>query len=86
MASERSASSPDELDRRRERGVLFGSGLVGGEGLFMVVIALYAAWTAEQPQGIGYEWAGNLGPWLAAAVFVGLMGFFYRLSTRPGKD
>jgi len=33
--------TPDEADRRREQGVLFGSGLVGGGGLTGVVLALW---------------------------------------------
>ncbi len=36
---ERRAASKEEKAARRENGVLFGSGLVGGEGLFGVVIA-----------------------------------------------
>jgi putative OPT family oligopeptide transporter len=34
---------PDEAERRRERGVLFGSGLVGGGGLTGVLLALWVA-------------------------------------------
>jgi putative OPT family oligopeptide transporter len=35
--------SPEEAERRREKGVLFGSGLVGGGGLTGVVLALWVA-------------------------------------------
>jgi len=35
--------TPEEAERRRERGVLFGSGLVGGGGLTGVVLALWVA-------------------------------------------
>jgi hypothetical protein len=34
---------PDQAERRREKGVLFGSGLVGGGGLTGVVLALWVA-------------------------------------------
>ena len=34
---------PEEAERRREKGVLFGSGLVGGGGLTGVVLALWVA-------------------------------------------
>ena len=34
---------PEEAERRRERGVLFGSGLVGGGGLTGVLLALWVA-------------------------------------------
>ncbi|MEJ2238822.1 MAG: OPT/YSL family transporter, partial [Gemmatimonadales bacterium] len=35
--------APQEAERRREQGVLFGSGLVGGGGLTGVVLALWVA-------------------------------------------
>lgn len=37
------SQDPDEAERRRERGVLFGSGLVGGGGLTGVLLALWVA-------------------------------------------
>lgn len=86
MFTEKSARSDEEKDERRERGVLFGSGLVGGEGLFMVVIAIYAAITSQQPEGIGYEWAGTWAPWLSAGVFLLLIAYFWRLSTKAPKE
>ncbi len=82
LFTEKGARTETEKEERRERGVLFGSGLVGGEGLFMVVIAIYAAITSEEPHGVGFEWAGDLAPWVAAAVFALLIGYFWRLSTR----
>ncbi|MFW5947877.1 MAG: OPT family oligopeptide transporter, partial [Gemmatimonadota bacterium] len=45
---------------RRDRGILFGSGLVGGEGLIGVVIAGaagYAVSRGQDPWSLGYEWA-----------------------------
>jgi putative OPT family oligopeptide transporter len=80
MFVESRSRTPEELDDRRERGILFGSGLVGGEGLFMVVIAGWAAYTQVAPKGIGSDWAGGAGVWLAAAVFAGLMGLFLHLT------
>ncbi len=82
LLAEKTAGDAAEKEARRERGVLFGSGLVGGEGLFGVLIAGYAAYVGAAPAGIGHAWAGTLGPWLAGAVFVGLIGYFWRLSTR----
>ena len=47
-----------EAEHRREQGVLFGSGLVGGEGLTGVLLAL---WVAIQGggrlKGLGIEWS-----------------------------
>ncbi len=80
--SEKTATSKDEKDARRERGVLFGSGLVGGEGLFGVAIAGYAVWAGNAPQGIGYDWAGPFAQPPAALVFAGLILWFWRLSVK----
>jgi putative OPT family oligopeptide transporter len=41
--------APEEAERRREQGVLFGSGLVGGGGLTGVVLALWVAARGGQP-------------------------------------
>ncbi len=79
---EKRATSEDAVADRRERGVLFGSGLVGGEGLLGVVIAGVAAVTGVAPTGFGYHWAGAAAPWLAAAVLAALVTVFWWLSTR----
>nr|NIP80286.1 oligopeptide transporter, OPT family [Gemmatimonadota bacterium]NIQ55274.1 oligopeptide transporter, OPT family [Gemmatimonadota bacterium]NIU75475.1 oligopeptide transporter, OPT family [Gammaproteobacteria bacterium]NIX45202.1 oligopeptide transporter, OPT family [Gemmatimonadota bacterium]NIY09458.1 oligopeptide transporter, OPT family [Gemmatimonadota bacterium] len=67
---------------RRDRGILFGSGLVGGEGLIGVVIAGaagYAVSRGRDPWHLGYEWAGAAAPWLALALFLALIWYFRRL-------
>ena len=47
---------PAEAERRRERGILFGSGLVGGGGLTGVLLALWVAVSGGKPiQGLGIE-------------------------------
>ncbi len=83
--AEQRAASEDAAAERRERGVLFGSGLVGGEGLLGVVIAGVAAATGVAPKGFGYDWAGPLGQPLAAATLAVLIWFFWRLSTRAQR-
>ncbi|MEM7349669.1 MAG: oligopeptide transporter, OPT family [Acidobacteriota bacterium] len=79
--AEKKAPSEDEAGERRERGVLFGSGLVGGEGLLGVAIAGVAAATGAAPKGLGYDWAGAAGQVLALLVFAGLIFTFWRLAT-----
>jgi len=57
----------EEAERRRERGVLFGSGLVGGEGLLGVGLAAWvAAKGGEKIQGLGIEYSPVLGTVLSA--------------------
>jgi len=79
---ERSASSPEEAATRKDEGVLFGSGLVGGEGLLGVGIAATAAIAGAAPAGIGPEWAGDAADWLALVAFGLLTVLFVRSCTR----
>ena len=63
---EKKSRSEDEATGRRDRGVLLGSGFVGGEGLLGVAIAGVAFVQGARPAGFGMDW---LGPdWLAALV------------------
>lgn len=78
---ERKAKNEAEMAERRERGVLLGSGFVGGEGLLGVGIALVAVVKNRRPDGVGTDWAGNE----ALAMLIGLLAFavfiawFFRL-------
>ena len=86
------ARNEEEKNERRERGVLFGSGLVGGWGLLGVGIAgvvCYQKMTAEDPREsirlpgqIGTEWAHRLAeslgtPWLGEVAPQLLGGFIF---------
>jgi putative OPT family oligopeptide transporter len=75
---ERRAGDETERRNRRELGVLFGSGLVGGEGLLGVGIAAYAVLTTRAPAGIGSEWAGALEPWVPILPFGFLVWMLWR--------
>ncbi len=57
-------------------GVLFGSGLVGGEGLLGVGIAAYAVLMTRAPEGVGSGWAGVLEPFFPSS-HLGLSFGFY---------
>jgi putative OPT family oligopeptide transporter len=69
--AERSAKGGDEANERRERGILLGSGFVGGEGLLGVGIAGAAFVLGRRPLGIGTGWLGGD----TAAMLVGLLSF-----------
>ena len=76
-----------EAERRRERGVLFGSGLVGGGGLTGVLLAV---WVVVRG---GERIAGfppDLGPFatefVALAAVLGILGSMAWVATRPERD
>ncbi|HEY7512191.1 MAG TPA: oligopeptide transporter, OPT family [Vicinamibacteria bacterium] len=77
-AAERRAPSAEAAAARREQGTLFGSGLVGGEGLIGVGIAAAAFAAGGAPAGLGPEWSGAAAPWLALALFAALAWLFWR--------
>ena len=84
MILEGRAVTSTERVARRDVGILFGSGLVGGEGLVGVVIAGaagYAVSRGQAPWSLGYEWAGGAAEWLAFGLLVALVGFFWRLAS-----
>ena len=77
----RRAATDEERLARHDRGILLGSGLVGGEGLIGVVIAGAAGWAVSRgqtPCSLGFAWAGAAADWLALALFVALITFFWR--------
>ena len=83
---ERTAKDETVAADRRERGVLLGSGFVGGEGLLGVGIALVAVAKSRRPDGIGTEWLGSevTAMLVGAAAFAVFIAWFFR-SVR-GKD
>jgi putative OPT family oligopeptide transporter len=66
-------------EARTGRGVLLGSGFVGGEGLLGVGLAGAAFMLGRKPDGFGHDWAGEAGAWAMGAVaFAILAGWFAR--------
>lgn len=65
----------EKLTSRKEKGILLSSGLIAGEGIAMVLVAIYAYITKKKPAGIGLVWPGNLGDFISLATFIGLVIF-----------
>jgi putative OPT family oligopeptide transporter len=76
--AEKRSSSTQQAEERREKGVLFGSGLVGGEGLLGVGIAAVAVFLKRKPEGFGYAWAGDFAQFISIAAFVILVVIFWK--------
>ena len=78
---ERKAKDETQAADRRERGVLLGSGFVGGEGLLGVGIALVAVAKSARPDGIGTEWLGSevMAMVVGAAAFAVFIAWFFRM-------
>ncbi|MAG58750.1 MAG: oligopeptide transporter, OPT family [Planctomycetes bacterium] len=82
---ERGAKSDAEATSRKEEGVLFGSGLVGGEGLLGVGLAMVVLKWPDAGGGIGVKLEGVGGQIGTAALLALLVWFFARVTTRAGK-
>jgi putative OPT family oligopeptide transporter len=82
---ERNAKDEVAAADRRERGVLLGSGFVGGEGLLGVGIALVAVAKSRRPDGIGTEWLGTevTAMLVGAAAFAVFIAWFFRSVRGP---
>ncbi|UCD64662.1 MAG: oligopeptide transporter, OPT family [Candidatus Zixiibacteriota bacterium] len=70
-----------ELDQRRERGILFSSGLIGGEGLMGVGIALWAFYYGA-PTGWPIDWPVPFGEIVTLGIFA-LLGYVLFRRTKP---
>jgi len=78
--------SEEEANRRREQGVLFGSGLVGGEGLMGVLLAAWVAIKGGQRiEGIGLEYGPFLNQFLAFLAIGLILYVIYRLVVNKEK-
>jgi putative OPT family oligopeptide transporter len=71
------------LERRRENGILFSSGLIGGEGLMGVGIALWA-FNFGKPGGIGLTWPVPIGEIVSFVLFA-LLGYMLFVRARSVK-
>lgn len=88
MWMERNAKDETTAADRRERGVLLGSGFVGGEGLLGVGIALVAVAKSARPAGIGTDWMGSevIAMLAGAAAFAVFLTWFARSILGRAKD
>ncbi len=73
-----------DAEHRREQGVLFGSGLVGGGGLTGVLLALWVAVRGgERIVGFPLDIPDAAGQALAAITILAILGIMVKIATRP---
>ncbi len=97
---ERLGKNDEDKASRRESGVLFGSGLVGGEGLLGVLIAGVVFWQNYPPQPgqeklplpgeLGHTWApeilGGTLPTIGAVATFMLLAYYFASRCHPSKN
>jgi hypothetical protein len=64
-----------------ERGVLMGSGLIAGEGLTGVAIALWAFLAGAKPQGFGIQYPPYVGEIISLGMFA-VLGYLLVWASR----
>jgi len=80
------SGSPEERESRRERGVLVGSGMVGGAGLTGVLLAVWvAASGGGKLGGIPLELPGWLSQAVALAAVGAILWIIARIASRRGE-
>jgi hypothetical protein len=78
------ARPKSEAERRRERGVLFGSGLVGGGGLTGVLLAFWVALRGgERIRGVQLDLPEIVTQLLSLAAVAAILGILAFVATRP---
>jgi putative OPT family oligopeptide transporter len=68
----RAKASGADITAQTDRGVLLGSGLIAGEGLTGVAIALWAFVAGAKPAGLGITYPGHMGEVVSLLAFAAL--------------
>ncbi len=72
-------------EARTGRGVLLGSGFVGGEGLLGVGLAGAAFMLGHKPDGFGHDWAGDGGGWAMGALAFAILAVWFTRRVRAAS-
>jgi putative OPT family oligopeptide transporter len=79
----RARAASQDPEPQTERGVLLGSGLIAGEGLTGVAIAMWAFLAGTRPQGLGIEYGPVVGPAISLLAFA-CLGYILIWASRRG--
>ena len=66
-----------------DTGVLFASGLIAGEGLTGIGIAVTAVIMGQKPPGIGFSFTGGTGALVSLLAFTAVGYLLYRGAAKP---
>ena len=75
-------NNTEQLEKRKEQGMLLGSGLIAGEGLMGVLIAGFAFIAGRLPEGIGFHLPHPADQLLSLAVFAGLGYYLVKMTKK----
>jgi len=74
--------SDEDVIKAKEQGVLLSSGLIAGEGIMGIAIAIYAFVAGKKPEGIGFFIQGITGEILSFALFITLAFYLYKVGKK----
>lgn len=75
-------STKEDVTKAKEQGVLLSSGLIAGEGIMGIAIAVYAFLMEKKPQGFGFFMEGATGEIISFALFLALAFYLYRVGKK----
>ncbi len=76
----------DIVEKAEERGVLLGSGLIAGEGLMGIVLAVYAFYTKSKPAGIDLGLPPLAADLVSLAAFAFLGYFIFKVAKKKSHS
>ncbi len=82
LVEARSGGNADKAKEGTEKGILFGSGLIAGEGVMGIGIAVVALAMGQRPPGLGFEFTGMGGEVVSLGFFAFLGWLLYRTARR----
>ncbi len=78
MVDKSKETMPQE-QKAKEQGVLLSSGLIAGEGIMGIAIAIYAFIMGSKPEGIGWVIKGTGGETLSFTLFLALSFYLFKV-------
>lgn len=81
---DKKSDTPDQKGKAKktDQGILLASGLIAGEGLMGIGVAVAALILGQQPQGIGIAFEGITGSFVSLGVLLLLGAYLYRTGTK----